>query len=43
MKKIHECIRNGKLADALEYCAQKLKDDPLNFDIRSAYTELLCV
>ncbi|MEZ7275684.1 type VI secretion system accessory protein TagJ [Pseudoalteromonas sp. 68 DY56-GL68] len=43
MREIHALIRNGKLKEALEYCAEKLKDDPLNFDIRSAYTELLCV
>lgn len=43
MKKIHSLIREGKLADALLCCATELQDEPLNFDIRSIYSELLCI
>ena len=43
MKKIHSLIREGKLADALSWCATQLQDEPLNFDIRSIYAELLCI
>lgn len=43
MKKIHSLIREGKLVDALSCCAKELQDDPLNFDIRSIYAELLCI
>lgn len=43
MKKIHSLIREGKLTDALSCCATELQDEPLNFDIRSMYAELLCI
>lgn len=43
MKKIHSLIREGKLTDALSCCAAELQDEPLNFDIRSIYAELLCI
>ncbi|MEG3759811.1 type VI secretion system accessory protein TagJ [Pseudoalteromonas carrageenovora] len=43
MKKIHALIREGKLSDALSICATELQDEPLNFDIRSIYSELLCI
>ncbi|WP_404343652.1 type VI secretion system accessory protein TagJ [Pseudoalteromonas mariniglutinosa] len=43
MKKVHELIKNGNLSDALNLCATQLQDDPLNFDVRSTYSELLCV
>ncbi|WP_219703739.1 type VI secretion system accessory protein TagJ [Marinomonas lutimaris] len=43
MKKIYEFIKGGKLSEAMEYCTSLLKDEPLNFDIRSAYAELLCI
>ncbi|MBJ7554752.1 type VI secretion system accessory protein TagJ [Marinomonas spartinae] len=43
MKKIFEFIKNGKLSEAIDYCTELLKDEPLNFDIRSAYVELLCI
>ncbi|MBH0000354.1 MULTISPECIES: type VI secretion system accessory protein TagJ [Pseudoalteromonas] len=43
MKKIHNLIREGKLTDALSCCATELQDEPLNFDIRSVYAELLCI
>ncbi|KAA1156187.1 type VI secretion system accessory protein TagJ [Pseudoalteromonas fuliginea] len=43
MKKIHSLIREGKLTDALSCCATELQDEPLNFDIRSIYAELLCI
>ena len=43
MKKIHSLIREGKLTDALSWCATQLQDEPLNFDIRSIYAELLCI
>ncbi|WP_149981868.1 type VI secretion system accessory protein TagJ [Pseudoalteromonas rhizosphaerae] len=43
MKKIHSLIREGKLAEALAFCATELQDEPLNFDIRSIYAELLCI
>ncbi|BED90875.1 hypothetical protein PspMM1_33430 [Pseudoalteromonas sp. MM1] len=43
MKKIHSLIREGKLTEALSLCATELQDEPLNFDIRSVYSELLCI
>lgn len=43
MKKIFEFIQSGKLSEAIDYCTNLLKDEPLNFDIRSAYIELLCI
>lgn len=43
MKKIHSLIREGKLTEALSCCATELQDEPLNFDIRSIYSELLCI
>jgi len=43
MKNIHNLVREGKLSDALTWCATQLKDEPLNFDIRSIYSELLCI
>ena len=43
MKKIHSLIREGKLTEALAFCASELQDEPLNFDIRSIYSELLCI
>ncbi|MCK8096007.1 type VI secretion system accessory protein TagJ [Pseudoalteromonas sp. 1CM17D] len=43
MKKIQSLIREGKLTEALSLCAAELQDEPLNFDIRSSYAELLCI
>lgn len=43
MKNIHNLVREGKLSDALAWCATQLQDEPLNFDIRSIYSELLCI
>ena len=43
MNKIKSLIKEGKLSDALNYCANTLKDEPMNFDIRSIFAELLCI
>ena len=43
MKKITSLIREGKLAEALASCATELQDEPLNYDVRSLYSELLCI
>lgn len=43
MKKIKELIQSGALAQACELIEKKLKDDPLNVDLRASYVELLCV
>ena len=43
MKNIHNLVREGKLSDALAWCATQLQDEPLNFDIRGVYSELLCI
>ena len=43
MKNVHNLVREGKLSDALAWCATQLQDEPLNFDIRSIYSELLCI
>ncbi|KJY94488.1 MULTISPECIES: type VI secretion system accessory protein TagJ [Pseudoalteromonas] len=43
MKEIFDYIQQGKLLEAISYCEQQLKDDPVNFDIRSQFIELLCL
>ncbi len=43
MKKVKELIQQSRLSDACDWLETKLKDDPLNVDMRATYVELLCV
>lgn len=43
MKEIQNLIKNGKLSESLSRCADILQDEPMNFDIRSIFVELLCI
>jgi len=43
MQEIKQLVESGKLQEAIRYCQAKLKKQPLETDIRSAYIELLCV
>ena len=43
MKEINNLIKDGKLSESLSRCAELLQDEPMNFDIRSLFVELLCI
>ncbi|KXO08356.1 Protein of avirulence locus ImpE [Moritella sp. JT01] len=43
MQEIKQLVATGKLQDAIAYCQVRLKKQPLDTDIRSAYIELLCI
>ena len=43
MKEIKNIIKDGKLSESLSRCAELLQDEPMNFDIRSIFVELLCI
>ncbi len=43
MKKIKEMLQEGRLADAITYLEELLREDPLNVDYKSTFIELLCI
>lgn len=43
IKHIHQAVREGKLTEAIQYCENILQDEPMNFEIRGQFTELLCL
>jgi len=43
MQEIKQLVEAGQLQQAISYCQAKLKKQPMDTDIRSAYIELLCI
>ncbi|PSU34135.1 type VI secretion system accessory protein TagJ [Photobacterium lutimaris] len=43
MKQFKLMIQQGKLSEALDYLAARLKQKPMDVDLRSSFVELLCI
>ncbi|PKI05263.1 virulence protein, SciE type [Shewanella sp. 11B5] len=43
MKQIQQMLQSGQLQDAIQLVETKLKDDPMNIDLKGQHVELLCI
>ena len=43
MKEIVSLLKQGQLNNAIERCTSILQDEPMNFDVRGLFAELLCI